>query len=76
LNFSISGSAYRALYVESCELNCATVIDKIVYGFPAVAKTMKAHPRKMVIAPGAAKASYVGTVQSSGFFRALFRELW
>ena len=46
----------------------ATVIERIVYGFPAVAKAMEdAPPAKSWVALEAAEASYIGTLQSSGF---------
>ena len=45
----------------------ATVIERIVYGFPAVAKAIEdAPPEKWWIALEAAEASYIGTLQSSG----------
>ena len=52
-------------FVESID---ATVVERIVYGFPAVAKAMEdAPPAKWWVALEAAEASYIGTLQSSGF---------
>jgi hypothetical protein len=42
-----------------------TVIEKIVQGFPAVARVIEdAPPEKWRVAP---EASYIGALQSSGF---------
>jgi hypothetical protein len=60
-------------FVESID---ATVVERIVYGFPAVAKAMEdAPPAKWWVALEAAEASYIGTLQSSGFSD-VFRKLW
>jgi hypothetical protein len=46
----------------------ATVIERIVYGFPDVAKAIEdVPPEKWWVALEAAEASYMGTLQSSGF---------
>jgi hypothetical protein len=46
----------------------ATVIERIVYGFPDVAKAIEdVPPEKWWVALEAAEASYIGTLQSSGF---------
>jgi hypothetical protein len=46
----------------------ATVIERIVYGFPDVAKAIEdVPPEKWWVALEAADASYIGTLQSSGF---------
>jgi hypothetical protein len=45
-----------------------TVIDRIVLGFPVVAKVIDdVPPEKWWVALEAAEASYIGTLQSSGF---------
>ena len=45
----------------------ATVIERIVFGFPAVAKAIEGAPKRWWVALEAAEASYIGTLQSSGF---------
>ena len=46
----------------------ATVIEKIVYGFPAVAKDMEdAPPTKWWVALEAVEDSYLDTLRASGF---------
>jgi hypothetical protein len=45
-----------------------TVIERIVHGFPTVAKVIEdAPPEKGRVALEAAEASYIGALQSSGF---------
>jgi hypothetical protein len=54
----------------------ATVIERIVYGFPAVAKAIEdAPPEKWWVALEAAEVSYIGTLQSSGFSDVVSRAL-
>jgi hypothetical protein len=45
-----------------------TVIERIVHGFPAVARVIEdAPPEKWQVALEAAEASYIGALRSSGF---------
>jgi hypothetical protein len=45
-----------------------TIIERIVHGFPAVARVIEeASPEKWWAALEAAEASYIGALQSSGF---------
>jgi hypothetical protein len=57
-------------FVESID---ATVVERIVYGFPAVAKAMEdAPPAKWWVALEAAEASYIGTLPIIGLFGRCF----
>jgi hypothetical protein len=54
----------------------ATVIERIVCGFPAMAKAIEdVPPEKWWVGLEAAEASYIGSLQSSGFSDLVSR-LW